>query len=76
MEKSKRDNKIEALIDKMDTFGEIEVENESYFEGQYDEIELNMEGFFDTLMDNNDRIAEVEEMLEKQQKDSDNVQQW
>ena len=70
MEKAKRDDKINQLIEKMDTFADIEEENEMYFEGGYEDIESSMENFFDTLMDNNDRLSSVEKMMEKQSKDS------
>ena len=66
MEKAKRDDKISLLIEKMDTFADIEQESESYFEGEYEDMESNMENFYDTLMDNNDRIENVEKMMEKQ----------
>jgi len=76
MEKAKRDDKINQLIEKMDTFADIEEENEMYFEGEYEDMESNMESFFDTLMDNNDRISTVESMMEKQKKDSAEVLEW
>ena len=76
MEKAKRDDKINQLIEQMDTFANIEEENEMYFEGEYEDMESNMESFFDTLMDNNDRISTVEEMMEKQNKSSAEVLEW
>ena len=76
MEKAKRDGKINQLIEKMDTFADIEEENEMYFEGEYEDMESNMESFFDTLMDNNARISSVEQMMEKQRKDSAEVLEW
>ena len=76
MEKAKRDDKINQLIEQMDTFANIEEENEMYFEGEYEDMESNMESFFDTLMDNNDRLSTVEEMMEKQSKSSAEVLEW
>ena len=70
MEKAKRGDKINQLIEKMDTFEDIEEENEMYFEGEYEDLEQNMEELFDTLLDNNDRLSDVEEMMQKEQKDS------
>ena len=70
MEKAKRGDKINQLIEKMDTFEDIEEENEMYFEGEYEDLEQNMEDLFDTLLDNNDRLSDVEEMMQKEQKDS------
>jgi len=63
MEKAKRGDKINQLIEKMDTFEDIEEENEMYFEGEYEDLEQNMEELFDTLLDNNDRLSDVEEMM-------------
>jgi len=68
MEKSKRGDKIDQLLEKMDTFEDIEQENEMYFEGEYEDMEKNMELLFDTLMDNNNRLTDVEEMMQEEQK--------
>jgi ribosome assembly protein YihI (activator of Der GTPase) len=60
MEKSKRNDKINALINKMDTFEEMEYENSAYFDEEYAEMDFSMEELFDMLEDNADRLDEVQ----------------
>ena len=67
MEKNKRNDKINALIDKMDTFEEMEAENESYFDEEYGEMEGNVESLFDMLEDNAERLDEVQKLIKDRQ---------
>ena len=59
MEKDKRNNKIEGLLNKMDIFEEIEEENAEYFEDEYGEMDENIQELYNMLQDNQDRLSEV-----------------
>ena len=67
MEKSKRNDKINELINKMDTYEEMEYENAAYFDDEYDEMGISMEELFDMLEDNADRLDEVQNMIKDRQ---------
>ena len=67
IEKSKRNDKIDALINKMDTFEEMEYENSAYFDEEYAEMGISMEELFDMLEDNADRLDEVQNMIKDRQ---------
>ena len=67
MEKSKRNDKINELINKMDTYEEMEYENAAYFDEEYDEMGISMEELFDMLEDNADRLDEVQNMIKDRQ---------
>ena len=67
MEKVKRNDKINELINKMDTFEEMEYENSAYFDEEYAEMDISMEELFDMLEDNADRLDEVQKLIKDRQ---------